>query len=327
MPRPLRFEYEGALYHVINRGNYRSWIFEHDDSKEAFESCLFEACERCGWVLHAYCVMSNHFHLALETPRGNLSEGMKWLQGVFAVRYNRYRNERGHLFQGRYKSILVEDWEKLAWLCHYIHLNPVRAGITEVQRLSDYRFSSYRFLGSKKGRPRILDFGACLNGAGELKDTAAGRRKYREYLCWLVEDEPRQKDMLFDRMSKGWAHGTKDFKKALLKESEKERAQLELGGTSNAEARELVWETDLERCLDALGKTLSDVNLDKKSADWKVAICAWMRERHLCRNRWLSERLSVGVEAAVCRYVKQLKEGDRPGGNRMYKLLIAIIKY
>ena len=110
------------MYHVLNRGNYRSWIFEDEGAKSSFEKCLFEACERSGWILHAYCVMGNHYHLAIETPLGNLSSGMKWLQGVFATRYNRFRKERGHLFQGRYKSILVEGGERLAWLCHYIHL-------------------------------------------------------------------------------------------------------------------------------------------------------------------------------------------------------------
>jgi len=126
MPRPLRFEYEGALYHVLNPGNYRSWIFEDDGAKASFEKALFEACERSGWILHAYCVMGNHYHLALETPQPNLSEGIRWLQGAYATRCNRYRKESGHLFQGRFKSIVVEDGERLAWLCHYIHLNPAR---------------------------------------------------------------------------------------------------------------------------------------------------------------------------------------------------------
>ena len=109
MPRSLRFEYAGAVYHGINRGNYRNWIFESEGSKDSFQKCLFEACERAGWILHAYCIMGNHYHLALETPEPNLSVGMKWLQGVFAARYNRFRKERGALFQGRFKSILLEE--------------------------------------------------------------------------------------------------------------------------------------------------------------------------------------------------------------------------
>jgi putative transposase len=143
MPRSLRFEYAGALYHVMNpsseknyaetcRGNYRNWIFEDEGSKDSFQKCLFEACESAGWILHAYCIMGNQYHLALETPEPNLSVGMKWLQGVFATRYNRLRKERGALFQGRFKSILLEE-DRLGALCSYIHLNPVRARISALR--------------------------------------------------------------------------------------------------------------------------------------------------------------------------------------------------
>ncbi len=105
MPRKLRLEYPGACYHVINRGNYRADIFRTEGTKAAFEACLFEACSKSDWVLHAYVLMSNHYHLAVETPAGNLVAGMHWLQATFANRFNRLRGERGHLFQGRYKAL------------------------------------------------------------------------------------------------------------------------------------------------------------------------------------------------------------------------------
>src|SRR5262245_47888671 len=107
MPRKLRLEYEGAVYHVISRGNYRSDVFARDSTKAAFLKCLDEACVKAKWVVHAWCVMSNHYHLCLETPQPNLVLGMRWLQATFALRFNRLRNERGHLFQGRYKALLV----------------------------------------------------------------------------------------------------------------------------------------------------------------------------------------------------------------------------
>ncbi len=166
---------------------------------------LFEACERAGWILHAYCVMGNHYHLAIETPEPNLSEGMRWLQSVYANRHNRFRKERGHLFQGRFKSILAGDWDRLAWLCHHIHLNPVRAGITQVSQLSSYPFSSYPKLFRKSTRERFMSYETLLEGAGGLKDTSAGRRKYAQYLDWLSKDEQAQKDAAFETMSKGWA--------------------------------------------------------------------------------------------------------------------------
>jgi len=115
MARPLRIEDTGGIYHILNRGNYRQWVFRDDGAKESFERTLFECCERTGWLLHGFCIMSNHYHLAISTPQGNLSEGMRWLQSVFANRFNRYRRESGHLFQGRVKSLSVENPERLGW--------------------------------------------------------------------------------------------------------------------------------------------------------------------------------------------------------------------
>ncbi len=104
MARRPRIQFAGALYHIINRGNYRRDIFETEGAAQAFEKCLFEACEKSGWRLHAYVIMRNHFHLAVETPQGNLVKGMHWLQGTFATRFNRFRSEQGYLFQRRAKS-------------------------------------------------------------------------------------------------------------------------------------------------------------------------------------------------------------------------------
>ena len=144
MARKPRIQYEGAVYHVINRGNYRRDVFELASTAQAFERCLFEACEQAGWQLHAFTLMRNHFHLALETPRANLVEGMHWLQSTFATRFNRLRAERGHLFQGRYQAILVEPGTHLAQVVNYIHLNAVRAGIVGVEHCLLYTSPSPR---------------------------------------------------------------------------------------------------------------------------------------------------------------------------------------
>src|SRR5450432_2308299 len=143
MARKLRLEYPGAIYHVINRGNYRQAVFTSEGAKHSFEECLFKTCKQYEWRLHAFVVMSNHFHLAVETPKGNLVSGMQWLQSTFANRFNRFRDEQGHLFQGRYKALLVEAGGALGQVCHSIHLNPVRAGLVPVERLQAYRHSSY----------------------------------------------------------------------------------------------------------------------------------------------------------------------------------------
>jgi putative transposase len=116
MARKLRLEYPGAFYHVINRGNYRAWIFLEQKTRTAFQTCLFEACERSQWLLHAFVIMGNHFHLALETPLGNLVAGMHWLQTTFATRFNRKRQEQG-TFVPR-GATRVSLWRRAArWAC------------------------------------------------------------------------------------------------------------------------------------------------------------------------------------------------------------------
>jgi REP element-mobilizing transposase RayT len=315
------------MYHVLNRGNYRGWIFEDDGAKKSFEKTLFEACEEHEWILHAYCVMGNHYHLALETPAGNLSSGMGWLQSTFAMRFNRYRKEHGHIFQGRFKSIVVEDAQRMAWLCHYIHLNPARAGILPVASLGEYRFSSLPWLlGGKKGRPRFLEFSSMLDSCGGLRDGPVGRRKYLEYLAWLSEDEPRQKACLFDRMSKGWAHGSREFMTALVEDRERETAKRVLEGDAGPEARTLLWEETLSRCLEILKKGKEDIDVDAKSADWKVAVCSFLRQRVRCHSKWASERLNMGTEAGVSRCLRQLREGERPAATRAIEEIKSKIK-
>ena len=323
MARKLRFEYPGAMYHVLNRGNYRRGVFEENGAMVSFEKTLFETCERCGWILHAYVIMPNHYHLALETPQPNLSEGMRWFQSVFAIRFNRFRKESGHIFQGRFKSIVVEDQNRLGWLCHYVHLNPVRAGITSVPRLSGYRFGSYRLLWNKRARPPFLSFNACLEAAGSLKDTTHGRKKYADYLLYLAEEEPRQKTILFDRMSKGWAMGTKAFKQGLIEEQRNKSLGIEPGMVDAKEMRELAWNERLVICLKALARNSGQIPGDQKSAAWKIAIAAYMKTRMLCRNRWLAEKLDMGTEYAVSRYVSEMLVGKRKAAKAEFDRLTA----
>ena len=180
MARKLRLQYAGAFYHVINRGNYRADVFASDGAKEAFLKCLGEACEKTGWKVHGYVVMRNHYHLALETPEPNLVAGMQWLQSTYANRFNRFRGERGHVFQGRYQAIVVEDAAHVGAVAHYIHLNPVRAGIVAVRQANDYQWSSLCFLAKRGVRPsaaEIVEAGGCLAGGGGLGRYAGRARR------------------------------------------------------------------------------------------------------------------------------------------------------
>jgi putative transposase len=311
MPRKLRLEFPGACYHVINRGNYRTDIFKTAGAREAFASCLFEACAKSGWLLHAHVLMSNHYHLALETPQGNLVAGMHWLQATFANRFNKLRGERGHLFQGRYKSLLVEEGDALGQVCHYIHLNPVRAGIVTVEQLDDYRHSSYWYLSRARQRPEFLHPETALLAAG-VPDTPAGRQSYRDYLAWQVTEGPAGKSKAYVNLSRGWALGGGDYKTALVKDHALAALSRAWESTGAREIRETHWREALQRCLRVLRKTPDDARRDRKSAPWKVAVAAHLRQATQASNGWLGRQLVMGSPAAVSQYVSRFR---RTGGN------------
>src|SRR6476619_3597577 len=127
MPRAMRVEYPGAIYHVMDRGDRREDIFVDDVDRQDLLRTLAEACLKADWQVHAYCLMRNHFHLVLETPQANLVAGMRWLLSTYTARFNRKHKYFGHLFSGRYKAVLISGSPGyLRTACNYVHLNPVR---------------------------------------------------------------------------------------------------------------------------------------------------------------------------------------------------------
>jgi len=310
-------ESEAGVYHVLNRGNYRADIFRTEKAKEAFLTCLGEACGQTGWRVHAWCLMSNHYHLAVATPRANLVEGMRWLQGTFSTRFNRLRNERGHLFEGRYKSLLVDPDGGLGPLCHYIHLNPARAKLKAVAALPDYRWTSLRWLCSPRQRPEWYQPQPALDHAGELADTPAGRQQYLEYLAWLMEDEPARRAQRFAEMSKGWIIGTAEFAKSMVKEHAELIGQGRRMAAELQVTRESVWQDELAALLSQQRRTVKDLATDPKSAGWKTALAATMKARTTATNRWLGEQLNMGGLHAVSRQVSAWRRRrERPAGKK-----------
>ena len=151
MARPLRIEFPGALYHVTARGDRQEPIYEDDDDRKVFLDLLGKVIVEWNWVCQAYCMMGNHYHLLVETPDGNLAKGMRQLNGVYTQLSNRRHQRVGHLFQGRYKAILVDRDEYLLELGRYVVLNPVRARL--VKRVEDWPWSSYRSMVGQARNP------------------------------------------------------------------------------------------------------------------------------------------------------------------------------
>ena len=178
MARPLRIEYDGALYHLTSRGNERKLVFKDDTDRNIFLDTLHKVTQRYNWLCHAYCLMNNHYHLVIETPDGNLSKGMRQLNGVYTQTFNKRHKRVGHIFQGRYKAILIQKESHLLEVCRYVVLNPVRA--KTVTGAKEWRWSSYRATcGIDKPHP-CLTTDWILGQFAKQKRTA--EKKYKEFV-------------------------------------------------------------------------------------------------------------------------------------------------
>ncbi len=203
MARPLRIEFPGAVYHVTSRGNARSDIYEDDNDRHLFLSILGQTVKRFNWLCHAYCLMGNHYHLLIETPEGNLSAGMRHLNGVYTQAYNRIHHKDGHVFKGRFKAVLVEKESHLLELCRYVVLNPVRAHM--VERAELYPWSSYLSTLGKTVVPVFLCMEWLLaNFSASLPES---RRLYRDF----VKEGMTTKETPWEKLSGQIILGTEGF--------------------------------------------------------------------------------------------------------------------
>jgi putative transposase len=301
MTRPLRIEYAGACYHVISRGNYRAPVFEEPGAKEAFLGCLWEACRRAGWVVHAYVVMRNHYHLALETPEPNLVRGMQWLQATFARRFNRFKKEQGHVFQGRYKSIHLGSDHSLAAVCHYIHLNPVRARLVAKSDLAGYRYSSLALLKCPNHRPNAFQPARFLAYMG-FADQWGGWESYVGFLQWLLSSTEEQRRWRFGVLSRGWASKEPGFRAQLLA-----RLARPVADDFEKTPRKEEWDAHLDRHLIEAGRSEECCRRFGKWEDWKVKVAAKMKTETTASNKWLCRKLALGHPRILSRYIKRYK--------------------
>jgi putative transposase len=179
MTRPLRLEFAGALYHLTSRGDGREDIYLKDSDRRLFLDVLGNVCERFNWTVHAYCLMSNHYHLVVETPDGNLSKGMRQINGVYTQSFNKVYARVGHVFQGRYKAILVQKEAYLLELARYVVLNPVRAGM--VRDPGEWPWSSYRAMFDPAHAPEWLETRWILSAFGETESDAV--KRYAQFVA------------------------------------------------------------------------------------------------------------------------------------------------
>jgi REP element-mobilizing transposase RayT len=209
MARPLRIEFPGAVYHVTSRGNEKRRIFKNDTDRKAFLAFLAETATRFGWSITAYVLMTNHFHLVLQTPEPNLSRGMHWLNGSYAGWFNHAHKRWGHLFGGRFKAFLVEKEAYFTEVLRYVVLNPVRAGLAASPE--KYRWSSYRATAGLDTAPKWLDANAALTPFAP--DVQLAHRYYREF----VEAKVGSEECLWDNVINGIYLGTDSWAKAMRK--------------------------------------------------------------------------------------------------------------
>ena len=305
MARQLRIQYEGAIYHLMNRGDRREEIFRDDVDRKRFLEALEAVCQKTGWQVHAYCLMGNHFHLVVETPRANLVEGMKWLLGTYTMRFNRRHKLSGHLFAGRYKSLLIDGATPgyLRSVCDYVHLNPVRARLVgRRERLQKYRWSSYpSYLRSRDKRESWL---RCDRLFGEHGLTKESRRCRLEFARRMEQRCLEPNDPNAEQIRRGWSFGAEDFIARLL-----DRIPVSVCEHHHSRERS---ETDVQKAeaiisarLKKLGWEKADLGAQRKSDPRKVALAKALRSETTMSLKWIAQRLEMGSWTHVSNLLRE----------------------
>ncbi len=320
MARPLRYEAAGAVYHVMARGDGGKTVFEDDKDRYGWLDLLGKACERFGWRVHAWVLMGNHFHLLLETPEPNLVAGMKWLLGVYSQGWNRRRQRKGHVFQGRYKAVVVNgedrDGSYFKIVADYIHLNPVRSGWVGGEtgkRLKSWRWSSFGGYAGNK-RPDWLETGKVLR-AVQLSDDHRGGKAYAGYLEARASDpKSAVTDASLKELRRGWYLGEETFARKVLDALSGVTGPKRKKGSVAGEAASAHDQHEAERIAVAallelgLPSTPSELVGKKRWIEEKSLVAVLIRKRTGVKNRWVAERLAMGHEGNVTRAIRWVNQ-------------------
>jgi putative transposase len=311
VPRKLRIQYEGAIYHVMNRGDRREPIVVDDKDRQRFVETLGEACLKTGWQIHAWCLMNNHFHLVVETPVANLVAGMRWFLGTYTVRFNRRHKLSGHLFSGRYKSLVVDGSGTgyLKSVCDYVHLNPVRARLLlPGHRLAEYRWSSWtEYLKGPRQRPEWLRVDRLLGEYGIGRETAAGRRQLEAAVEERKALEAAKEDGDWKRLRRGWCWGPKTFRQELLEIIGEKRGSHH-GGEELRESDEQKAERLLSEMLHQERWGPAELKRRPKGDSKKAAMASRLRRETTMTWEWIADRLSMGHWRTAANAVRRTKK-------------------
>jgi REP element-mobilizing transposase RayT len=313
MARKLRVEYPGAIYHAMNHGDRREPIFLDDVDRQRFVETLAEVCAKTGWQVHAYVLMPNHFHLLVETPQPNLVAGMKWFLGTYTSRFNRRHKLSGHLFAGRYKSLIVDGSGNgyLRSVGDYVHLNPARVrgrGMLPVdQPLKRFAWSSWpAYLLAPSKRPAWLRVDRLLGESGIPKDSPAGRRQLERAL----EARRGEDDAEFNLVRRGWCLGDETFRQELLAQM-REGIGAEHYGEERAQTAEAMAEQIIAEELKRRRWKEAALRTRPKGDPAKVALAARLRAETTMTVSWIAERLGMGSRGYLNHLLYRQRKSSR----------------
>ncbi|MEY3109969.1 MAG: hypothetical protein RJB43_140 [Verrucomicrobiota bacterium] len=302
MPRPTHRESIAATIHVFSRGNYKAPIFATEGARHSFRIALTQAIQRCGWEVYAYAIMPNHFHLLLRTPRGNLSIGMQWLLSTFATRFNQFRKESGHVFQGRYRYVVAPSLMAAGRMFDYVHLNHIRKGLCDLESLEDSEDNSLYLLRRPAERsPFQIDLG--LRRFTGLADDADGHSAYLRRLQRILAADP---DGSISRVAMKELTVEPALTAAVPSPLEPGLTQPEILDIDEKHRTDF-----LQTALQAAGATPADILNDVKSACWKVEIAIALNRHTTATAGWIADKLHMGSPGYVRKLLSISMGSDR----------------
>lgn len=313
MARRIRIQYTGALYHIVSRGDRDGPIFVDDADRETFLKTLDETCAKTSWRIHAYVLMSDHFHLLLRTPEANLVAGMQWLLGTFTTRFNVRHGQRGHLFAGRYRATPIDpQGGYLQTAVDYIHLNPARAKlIQDHEPLRAFRWSS---LGSylepgEAYRPTVEPVATEFD---TMKDGRKAARNFEQHMEWRRTLDLNEE---FQGLRHGWFFGAESFRAELL-------AKMDPAPTPNHIGPEIQQSTEaraeriVARELERVGWSEQELLECAKGDLKKIQIAEQLREESTMTLGWIAERLRMGTTGHLSHLLYWRRRGAKPAKRR-----------